>query len=47
MPKMVLLFTWQEFHLADHNSFNIPGGHLENGGHISFFKVAPRPTLKI
>ena len=27
--------------------FEIPGGHLENGGHIGFFKVAPRLNLKV
>ena len=43
-PKMALLSTWQEFLLADHNVFKIPGGHLKNGGYIRFFfKMAPRP----
>ena len=38
MPKMALLSTWQQFHLAAHNLFEIPGSHLENGGHIGFFQ---------
>ena len=25
----------------------MPGVHLENGGHIGFFKVAPRLNLKV
>ena len=37
MPKMVILSTWQQFHLASHNLFKINSGHLENGSHIVFF----------
>ena len=47
MLKMALLSTWKQFHMAAHNLFKMPGGHLESGGHIGFFKVAPRPKLKI
>ena len=35
---MALLAAWQQFHLAAHNLFKIPGGHLENGGHTGFFQ---------
>ena len=38
MLKMALLSTWKQFHLAAHNLFKIPGGHLEKGGHIDFFQ---------
>ena len=38
LPKMALLAAWQQFHLAAHNLFKIPGGHLKNGSHIGFFQ---------
>ena len=38
LPKMALLAAWQQFHLAIHNLFKIPGGHLAIGGHIGFFQ---------
>ena len=37
IPKMALLPTWQQFHLASHILFKMPGGYLENGGRIGFF----------
>ena len=37
LPRIALISIWQQFHLAAHNLFKIPGGHLENGGHIGFF----------
>ena len=46
-PKMALLSTRQQFHLATYNLFKIPGSHLENGGHIGFFQVVPRLKLKV
>ena len=38
LPKIALLSTWQQFYLAAHNLFQIPGSHLENSGHILIFQ---------
>ena len=47
MPKMALLSTWQQFHLADHNLFKYLGAIVKVATILELCKVAPRLNLKV